>query len=161
MTNLNALLRDREDLLIVWPIVDKIFVEETIHMLNKVGGESAFSSSPYITLNGLDKVVYNDALEQLLRMNSSSIDDYAISPKELKEIQNESLTLGRFLNGVSKLMNSRTSTEYTGVELPTLVFVISSNGEIQRTCRELRRASTYYTEAARLQMYTTKSKEAV
>lgn len=101
-------------------------------------------------------------LSDLMTLSGEALDEFAEEDQELEDIKSTGI-IGDFLDRVNELINERLDTSDLGVELPTLLFVISSSDEakIQGICRNLRRADKYLLEAARLRMYTTTSKIAI
>lgn len=159
MVNLNALLRDRADILVVWPVTDRAFAEQAVRSIQQAGGNSPFDGEPIINLNGLELQQYTHALENLLTLSGVTLADFAIEHSEVENFIAGN-TIGGFLDNVNKLISARTDVSDLGVRLPTLVFAISSSDEptIQGICRGLRRADKFLLEAARLKMYTKESK---
>lgn len=155
---LNAILRQREDLLLLWPVNDINFAERMVELMTLVGGKSPFGSYPIYNLVGIDKSNYTNVLDRIMQIGNWKLDDAAISREEVENIASLSRNVGDFLDDVQSLINERFDTSSIGVKLPELVFVISSGSKkIREYCRNLRRADSYYLEASRLMMYTTKS----
>lgn len=159
MVNLNALLRERDDILIVWPVTNKDFAEQAINSIKEAGGSSPFALKPIMDLEGLKENRYMDVLSDLMTLSGKNLEDFAVEEPELEYFKSER-TIGDFLDKVNELINERLDTSDLGVSLPTLLFVISSSDEvqIQAICRNLRRADKYLLEPARLRMDTSSSK---
>lgn len=159
MVDLNGLLRERPDVLIVWPITNRNFAEQAISMIKQAGGDSAFDNEPIVNLTGLAKEQYNHVLQTILDINGVALADFAVDWSEVEEMKGEGSTIGGFLDRVNKLISGRLEVKELGIKLPTIVFAISSNDEatIQAICRGMRRADKYLLEAARLTMFTKNS----
>lgn len=157
LMQLNRLLRDRPDLLLVWPVTDPNFANRAVTALRQFGGHSAFTTDPIITLKGVPREQFTTVLEKMLHVAGWNLQDAAVTWEEVKDLAQSAHNIGTFLDRVQALVAQRTSLENLGIVLPTLVFAVSSDGQVQEVCRGLRRADTYYIEAARLLMETRES----
>jgi hypothetical protein len=155
---LNGILRNRPDLLVLWPVADDAFASRIVQLLEKVGGRSAFGPKPIHDLVGLPKEKYQLVLEKILQTANWQLEDAAISVTEVQTLINNADRVGTFLDQLQSLIIERFDVGSMGVEFPTLVLAISSGDpKIRETCRSLRRADSFYIEASRLLMYTKKS----
>jgi energy-coupling factor transporter ATP-binding protein EcfA2 len=155
---LNAILRTRKDLLIVWPVTDLQFAEKLVGLLKKAGGRSVFGPEEIHRLRGIPKEKYGQVLEKILQVANWRLDDAAVSSTEVDALIGEAERLGGFLDDLQALIAQRFDTGHMGVTFPTLVIAISSGDpKIRETCRSLRRADSFYIEASRLLMYTKRS----
>lgn len=118
MTNINALLRRRPNLLLVWPINQKNFADDAIGRLHQVGGQSALAKTPIYTLRGIDKSRYFDALQLILSITSTKLQDAAISDNEARDLVSDSKTIGDYLKKVQSLVLSRYDVGEIGEKLP-------------------------------------------
>lgn len=155
---LNGVLRQRSDLLIIWPVTDETFAQKLVHLLRRVGGNSAFGIQPLHKLTGLPKDKYSLVLEKILQVANWRLDDAAISTTEVDVLIADAGSIGTFLDSLQQLIALRFNVGGIGSDFPTLAIVISSGDpKIRETCRSVRRADSFYIEASRLLMYTRKS----
>lgn len=155
---LNGVLRQRSDLLIIWPVTDEDFADKLIALLKQVGGSSAFGPVQRYKLIGLAKEQFSLVLEKILQVANWRLDDAAVSTTEVDALIAEHVSVGTFLDALQALIAQRFDVGAVGVTYPTLAIIISSGEpKIRETCRSLRRADSYYIEASRLLMYTRKS----
>lgn len=155
---LNAVLRHRPDLLIVWPVTDIAFAQKLIALLQKVGGSSAFGLQPLHQLVGLPREKFSVVLEKLLQIANWRLEDAAVASTEVDTLIANSDSVGLFLDRLQHLIAERFDVGGLGIDFPTLAIVLTSGEpKIRELCRSLRRADSYYIEASRLLMYTKKS----
>ncbi len=157
LMQLNGMLRDRADLLLLWPVNDPDFANRAVATLQQFGGQSAFATEPIVALNGVPREQFRLVLERMLNVAGWDLSEAAVTWAEVDAIAADSPNVGTFLDRVQNLVSQRTNLKDKGVQLPTLVFAISSDGTIQQVCRGLRRADTFYIEANRLLMHTRES----
>lgn len=158
---LNGMLRNRSDLLVLWPVTDIAFASKLVQLLEKVGGRSAFGPTAIHNLVGLAKSQYSAVLEKILHIANWRLDDAAISATEAETLMESAHTIGAFLDDLQALVTKRFEVTGIGIEFPTLVLAVSSGDpKIREICRSLRRADSFYIEASRLLMYTKKSNAA-
>ena len=159
--SLNGILRDRSDLIVLWPVNDPAFATSIVDLLTLAGGTSAFGPSAVYELSGLGRSQYRLVLEKILQVANWRLDDAAITDSDIDEITEVSDTIGIFLDKLRRLIVDRFDVEGMGIEFPTLVFAISGGAPgLREVCRALRRADSFYLEASRLLMYTKKSNAA-
>jgi hypothetical protein len=155
---LNGVLRNRPDLIIIWPVTDENFAQKLVKLLQGVGGTSAFGLQPLHKLAGLKRDSYALVLEKILQVANWRLEDAAITSTEVETLIASSERVGVFLDNLQQLIATRFDVGTLGVTFPTLAIVISSGDpKIRETTRSLRRADSYYIEASRLMMYTKKS----
>lgn len=157
LMQLNGMLRDRSDLLLVWPVNDPEFAERAVSALQQFGGQSAFGNHPIVELAGVPQEQFPLVLERMLNVAGWDLSEASVTWADVAAISADSPNIGTFLDRVQNLVTQRTNLSDRGIQLPSLVFAISSDGNIQQVCRGLRRADTYYIEAARLLMHTRES----
>ncbi len=161
LIQLNGILRSRPDLLILWPVNQRGFAKKLTSLLEEIGGRSAFGAKSIYDIDGLSKEQYKIVFQKILQIANWHLEDAAIGWDELERIENGAESVGRYLDDIQELISERFDTGKIGVNLPELVFVLSSGKpEIRDVCRNLRRADSYYVEASRLTMYTKKSNAA-
>ncbi len=164
----NGLLRSRPDLLIVWPVNDREFAQKIVSLLQLAGGQSALGQDPVYDLRGLERDQWAAVLDKILQIANWRLEDAAIDANEIGRLVASEKSVGDFLDKVQRLIAQRFDVDQMGLVFPKLIIAISSglfsNREgsvrepsIRETCRNLRRADSFYLEASRLLMYTKKS----
>lgn len=158
LVQINGILRNRDDLLILWPVNDYKFAERLVNLQKKIGGISAFGTHPIYKMNGLQKEQFIQVLERILTVANWTLNDAAIDNSEIEKLAVSAENIGGFLDLVQQTIAARFDTGNLGFTPPKLVFVLSSGKpEVRDVCRNLRRADSYYIEASRLMMYTKRS----
>ena len=158
LVHVNGILRNRHDLLLLWPVNDRAFAERLVALQKKIGGLSAFGAHPIYEMKGLSKDRYKLVLDRILTVANWTLSDAAIDTAEIEGIASSADNIGGFLDLVQAAIAARFDTGNIGFTPPKLVFVLSSGKpEVRDVCRNLRRADSYYVEALRLMMYTKRS----
>ena len=158
---LNTCLRNRDDLLLLWPVNNRQFADRLIEFLRGVAGESIFGAHKIYFMEGLKSESWPFVLDGILKIANWSLEDAALDPPMVIEITKNAKNIGEYLDLIQKAIAEGFDVEAIGFTPPQLVFVISSGSRtIRETCRGLRRADSYYAEASRLLMYTKKSNAA-
>ena len=155
---LNNVLRSRKDIIVLQPVTDEKFARKICNLFENIGGSSAFGSEQIHKLNGLPKLQFEITLEKILQIAAWKLEDAAIEDSEITKLQNNSTRIGEFLDKVGNLITERFDTDEIGITFPKLVIGISSDDlNVRATCRNLRRADSFYIESARLMMHTKRS----
>lgn len=158
LVQLNALLRQRSDVLVLWPVTRPDFAEQVVGILKEVGGQSSLGAMPVYPFTGLRSAKFYEALQKLLAVANWTLEDAGLEDSEAEALAGGAETMGGYLDLLQELVSERFDVEGIGRTVPTLLFVVSSGStEIRETCRNLRRASSFYLEASRLLMYTRRS----
>jgi hypothetical protein len=158
LVQVNGILRNRPDLLLLWPVNDRAFAERLVTLQKKIGGLSAFGAHPIYEMVGLPKDQFKKVLDRILTVANWTLNDAAIEESEVDELAGKAENIGGFLDLVQSAIAARFDTGNIGFTPPKLVFVLSSGKpEVRDVCRNLRRADSYYIEASRLMMYTKRS----
>lgn len=161
LVQVNGVLRNRNDLLLLWPVNDRTFAERLVTLQKKIGGMSAFGTHPIYEMSGIAKDHYKQVLERILKVANWTLEDAAIEWSEVDSMCAEAHNIGGFLDLIQAAVAARFDTGNIGFTPPKLVFVLSSGKpEVRDICRNLRRADSYYLEASRLMMYTKRSNHA-
>jgi hypothetical protein len=161
LVQINSVSRNRNDLLILWPVNDKSFAERRVALQRKIGGLSAFGTNPIYEMVGLASASFRSVLERILKVANWNLEDAALDWGELDEMTEGSENIGGYLDHVQAAIAARFDTGRIGFTPPKVVFVLSSGKrEVRDVCRNLRRADSYYLEASRLTMYTKRSNHA-
>jgi hypothetical protein len=158
LVQVNGILRNRHDLLLLWPVNDRAFAERLVALQRKIGGQSAFGAHPIYEMAGLQKDQFKQVLDRILTVANWTLSDAAIDASEIESLAAKAENIGGFLDMVQLAIAARFDTGNIGFTPPKLVFVLSSGKpEVRDVCRNLRRADSYYVEASRLMMYTKRS----
>jgi hypothetical protein len=158
LVQINSILRNRNDLLMLWPVNDKAFAEKLVGLQRKIGGLSAFGTHPIYEMQGLKKPAFRNVLERILKVANWTLEDAALDWNELDALAANAENIGGYLDLVQAAIAARFDTGKLGFVPPKVVFVLSSGKrEVRDVCRNLRRADSYYLEASRLTMYTKRS----
>jgi len=158
---LNTCLRNRDDLLLLWPVNNRQFAERLIEFLRAVAGDSIFGAQRIYSLEGLQPESWPFVLEGILKIANWSLEDAALDPPSVIEITKDAKNIGEYLDLIQRAIAEGFDVEAIGFTPPQVVFVISSGSRtIREICRGLRRADSYYIEASRLLMYTKRSNAA-
>jgi hypothetical protein len=159
LVQLNTILRNRRDIIILWPTNDIKFAEKIVGILREVGGNSPFGQNPIYNLQGPQKGDFPKILEGILKVANWRLEDAALNWNQVAQITSGVSNIGEYLDKVQVAVTENFRIENIGFEPPKLFFVVSAGTEhIRDICRTLRRADSYYIDSARLQMYTRKSK---
>lgn len=158
LVQINSLLRQRPDVLVLWPVTRSDFARQVVSIIEEVGGRSSLGSEPIHKFTGLRPDQFYEALQKLLAVANWSLEDAGVEDDEALALSAVASTMGGFLDSLQELIVERFDVEGIGRTIPTLLFVVTSGSiEIREICRNLRRASSFYLEAARLLMYTRRS----
>ncbi|HTN92075.1 MAG TPA: hypothetical protein VL242_50745 [Sorangium sp.] len=158
LVQLNAILRNRSDLVILWPVNDLAFAQKLVELEKKIGGMSAFGAQPIYTMQGLARDKFRHVLERIFKVANWNLEDAALEWSELDEVTKGADNIGGYLDKVQAAIAARFDVGALGFTPPQLVFALSSGKrEVRDICRNLRRADSYYLEASRLLMYTKRS----
>lgn len=155
---LNNILRNRRDLIVLWPVNDLSFAEKIVSTLRSVGGNSPFGSQPVYRMKGLLPEQFTSVLSGILKVANWQLEDAALSWDLVEEITYGSKNIGEYLDRVQAAIAERFDIDEVGFEPPQLIFALSSGKkEVREICRNVRRADSFYLEASRLLMYTKRS----
>ena len=158
LIQLNALLRSRKDLLIIWPVNEPKFAEQIVNLMQSVAGKSAFGMRAIYEFQGIDSGQYIPILEKINQIANWKIEDAALSFSDLDLLKEKASSVGDFLDEVHQMIVERFDVSNIGTNLPKVVFSLSSDRkDIKELCRSVRRADSFYLEASRLLMYTKRS----
>ena len=133
IVDLNSVLRQRPDVLMVWPITDRAMAGQAISLLRQAGGESAFVGEPVMDLRGLPREKFREALQLLLDLGGSTLGDFGIDESDIVSLSANVQTIGGFLDRVNSLISTRTDVSGLGESLPKLVFAVSSGDKDRKS----------------------------
>jgi hypothetical protein len=155
---LNALIRNRRDLIILWPVNDLSFAEKIVSILQSVGGNSPFGSNPIYRMKGLLPNQFPSALEGVLNIANWKLEDAALNLDLVANITAGAKNIGEYLDRIQAAIAEKFNVDKIGFEPPQLIFALSSDKkDVRQICRSVRRADSFYLEASRLLMYTKQS----
>lgn len=158
LIQINALLRSRSDLIIIWPVNEAKFADQIVSLMHSVAGKSAFGSKAIYDFQGISKTQYISVLEKINQIANWKLEDAALSDLDLEKAVGKSTSVGDFLDEIHQVIVERFDVSNIGTALPKIAFSLSSDKkDIKELCRSVRRADSYYLEASRLLMYTKRS----
>jgi len=158
IVQLNAILRARKDIIILWPVNNIQFAEKIVEIFNEVGGKSPFGKHEIYNIIGLAKEKYKTCLDRILQVANWRLEDAAVEWPEIEALIDPANNIGSFLDQIQEVISERFEIDDVGIVLPKVAFVLTSSyPKIRDICRNLRRADSYYIEASRLMMYTKRS----
>lgn len=138
LVQVNGILRNRSDLLLLWPVNDRAFAERLVTLQKKIGGLSAFGAYPIYEMIGLVKDQFTKVLDRILTVANWTLNDAAIDTAEVQALAEEAMNIGGFLDLVQLAIAARFNTGKIGFIPPKLVFVLSSGKpEVRDVCRNL------------------------
>ncbi|WDD35955.1 hypothetical protein PQG02_30895 (plasmid) [Nostoc sp. UHCC 0926] len=155
---LNTLIRNRRDLIILWPVNDLSFAEKIVSILKSVGGNSPFGNHPIHRMKGLSSEQFSSVLSGILKVANWQLEDAALDWDLVERVTDGSKNIGEYLDRVQAAIAERFNVDEIGFEPPQLIFALSSGKkEVREICRNVRRADSFYIEGSRLLMYTKRS----
>jgi len=154
MVNLNAYLRRTPNVLAVWPVVNRTFADELIRLLDEVGGRSAIARQEIHAVVGLPKERYLNALQLLLSVSGTRLEDAAVSLKEAEDLVGAATSIGDYMRSIHDLVVARYDIGELATRLPRISVVVTSNGDSSDACRMLRRGSKYLADPERLLQFS-------
>lgn len=158
LVQLNNVLRNRDDLLILWPVNDLAFADKVVGMMKKVGGMSPFGTQPIYEMVGLSDAAWPSVLDGILKVANWALEDAALDWPTVEQVTSGASNIGDYLDRIQAAIAEKFQIEGVGFVPPQLVIVLSSGKrEVREICRTLRRADSYYAESSRLLMYTKRS----
>ena len=154
MVNLNALLRGNKRVLILWPVREDAFAQDTIEILNRCGAKTALTSKSIHLVRGVTRDRFIDALHLLLSQLGVKLADAAVTNDEAIELAQGSSNLGDFLERLQGHIVSRYDLGELSLKLPKLSIVISADGDISQACRMVRRGNGFLIDPERLLQFS-------
>lgn len=140
MTTLNQILRERRDIVFCWPTLDEEWHSELRTVANKVGGASLSPKNADISIVGPAKSLWPRVLERVLLQRGKTPADVGITAEQVAASVASNETVGEFLRDVSGLIAARLSETRTIKNLPAVVFVVTSSGDVIGEANRIRRA---------------------
>ena len=123
---LNNLLRNRQDILILWPVNDSSFAEKIVSTLRSVGGNSPFGNIPIYRMTGLLPTQFSSVLGGILKIANWQLEDAALSADVIEEVTENSNNIGEYLDRVQAVIAQRFNVDEIGFEPPQAIFALSS-----------------------------------
>lgn len=154
MVNLNAYLRRTKNLIALWPVINRVFAEDLIRLLEEVGGKSALVRRQIYEVTGVPQARYYDALLLLLSATGTRLEDAAVTRQEAEDLVASAVSIGDYMRLVHDLVVARYDIGELGTRLPRVSIVVSSNGDSADACRMLRRGSKYLADPERLLQFS-------
>lgn len=118
LVQINSVLRNRNDLLSLWPVNDHAFAEKLVALQKKIGGMSAFGPSPIYEMVGLRQDQFPKVLERILKVANWALEDAALDWAELDGVTREATNIGSYLDLVQQAVVLALTLERSDSRLP-------------------------------------------
>jgi len=158
IASLNALLRIRPDVLMVWPTTDDDWHKEIRSTAERVGGASLAPVDSDISVSGPERSSWLTVLERILVQLDQTLDDLALETSTLEDIASSATTVGDFLSRVGRAIVERIDHVQLAKTLPAVTFVVSSTSDVVGEANRIRRARGQFLKADELLAYSPRSR---
>jgi hypothetical protein len=158
VASLNAYLRARSDLVLLWPTIDEEWHKELRQIAERVGGTTLAPTEADVNVTGPPRDTWLTALERLLVQLDRQLDDLALERTTLEALVHEPPTLGEFLQRVGALVIDRVQRVQLARLLPAVTFVVTSTSGVVGEANRIRRVATYFLKADELLGYSRRSR---
>ena len=142
LSTLNQFLRRRPDVLFCWPTTDSEGHAQLRNIAETVGGANFAPKESDLQISGPPPGEWPTVLERLLLQFGKTYDDLGLAQDLVGQFCAESATIGDFLTRVGLVIAERITKTRTLKQLPQLVFVITSSGDVVGEANRIRRAGT-------------------
>jgi hypothetical protein len=140
LSALNQFLRRRADILFCWPTTDMDWHKELRGIAENIGGANFCPPETDHYVRGPAINDWAAALDRLLLRFQKTLDDVGMSSDTVSGYVDKSKTIGDFLGRVSTALAERLSSKQEAKQLPHLLFVITSGGDVVGEANRIRRA---------------------
>jgi hypothetical protein len=155
---LNAFVRTRPNVLIVWPTTDDDWHNELRTLAEKVGGAAFVPPMADILITGPEPARWLLVLERILVQLDQGLADLALDESLLQEFIEEADTIGEFLGLVGRAIVERVDQVRLAKTLPAITFVVTSTSEVVGEANRIRRARDQFLKADELLGYSPRSR---
>lgn len=142
LSALNQLLRHRPDVLFCWPTTDEAWHASLRGTAETVGGANFAPKESDLFVSGPPAGEWPTVLERLLLQFGKTYDDVGLAQDLVGKFCAESKTIGDFLTKIGLVIADRITKTRSIKQLPQLVFVITSSGDVVGEANRIRRAGT-------------------
>jgi len=140
LSTLNQLVRTRPDVLLCWPTTDPEWHNELRGIAEKVGGDGFAPKESDMQVAGPPAGEWPTVLERLLLQFSKTYADVGLGSDIIGGFCASERTIGAFLGRVGQVIAARVTETRTARQLPQLVFVVTSSGDVVGEANRIRRA---------------------
>jgi hypothetical protein len=154
---LNQFLRRRPDVLFCWPTTDNAWHRKLRSIAENIGGANFCPSETDHTVVGPSRSQWPTMLERPLLQYQKTLDDVGMSPQLVVDFGHRSQTAGDFLTQASMAVSDRIANRQKDRNLPQLLFVITSSGDVTGEANRIRRAGKQVLAAEPLLGYSPRS----
>lgn len=139
LSALNQLLRKRPDVLFCWPTTDLAWHGQIRSTAEQIGGSNLAPKESDIQITGPARGEWPTVLQRLLLQFQRTEIDVGLTGAVIGECCANSATLGDFLADMGMRIADRTTKARKTKSLPTIVFVITSSGDVVGEANRIRR----------------------
>lgn len=157
LTGLNQLLRQRKDLLFLWPTNSREWHASVKKKAQEIGGSNFSPDNADINITGLKRESWKQVLEKILIQLDIVIEEFALTDDKLNEFIQSEKTLGEFLSKVGSELSENLLELKEIKNLPKVVFSISSGEEVVGEANRIRKVKTFTLRAHELLNYSPRS----
>ena len=137
---LNQFLRRRSDVIFCWPTTDPSWHRTLRETAMRIGGANFCPPESDYPVKGPSKREWGGILERMLLQFQKTYDDVGMAGDVVAGFAAQSSTIGDFLTKASIAVADRVSARQVTGRLPTLLFVITSSGDVTGEANRIRRA---------------------
>lgn len=142
LSSLNQLLRQRRDVLFCWPTTDSEWHKTIRGIAETIGGSNFAPLESDCIVNGPPSGEWPTVLTRLLLQVQKTHEDVGIAADTIGEFCSKSSTVGGFLTLIGQMVAERVTKTRETKQLPQVIFVITSSGDVVGECNRIRRAGT-------------------
>ena len=142
LSSLNQLLRQRSDILFCWPTTDAEWHKKVRSIAEIVGGSNFAPQESDCRISGPPSGEWPTVLNRLLLQFGKTHEDLGIAADLIGDFCAKSTTVGDFLTRVGQMVADRVTKTREIKQLPQVLFVITSSGDVVGECNRIRRAGT-------------------
>lgn len=154
---LNQLLRQRRDVIFLWPTNDTAWHKEIKGLAVTIGGSNFAPTESDIQISGPSRADWPRILERILIQLDTSPADVALDSQLVADTVNRNPTIGEFLSEIGGVIAQRTTNVRKTKTLPSVLFVATSGHEVVGEANRIRRAGTFILKAEELLAYSPRS----
>lgn len=157
MSGLNGLLRERPDLMVLWPTTDDTWRDQLLSEARRVGGRTLLPTAGEMRIQGPARDQWPKILERLLIQLDQSREDLALDESTIHEVADRARDAGEFLELIRDIIVEQVDEVRLSRALPQLLFIVTSDSAVVGEANRLRRAGTLNLKSEELVSYSRKS----
>jgi hypothetical protein len=140
LSSLNQFLRKRPDVVFCWPVTDREWHAKVRAIAENVGGANLCPRESDYDVVGPDRREWSVALERLLLQFGKTFEDVGFAGDLVNDVTEKVATIGDFLSEINFVISERVAKKQEAKGLPTLLFVVTSSGDVTGEANRIRRA---------------------